>query len=86
MAQHSPTPTTSHGSDLDLGLAAEVAAAEGGPTDSGTSPDLGDLVVVLLASTLSGLRDPLEGDGFREASAFVADLTARCDTYLEGLG
>jgi len=45
--------------------------------------DLGDLVVVLLASTLAGLRDRLADDGFGEASELVASLTERCDSYLE---
>lgn len=46
-------------------------------------PDLGDLVIVLLASTLAGLRDRLDGDGFTQASELVAELTNRCDGYLE---
>jgi hypothetical protein len=54
------------------------------PTFDG--PDLGDLVVMLLTSTLSGLRDRLADDGFLEASELVADLTTRCDTYLESQG
>ncbi len=45
-------------------------------------PDLGGLVVVLLASTLAGLKDRLELDGFEEASTFVAGLTERCDSFL----
>jgi hypothetical protein len=44
--------------------------------------NLGDLVIVLLASTLAGLRDRLDSDGFTRASRLVADLTERCDTYL----
>ena len=48
-----------------------------------TSPDLGDLVIVLLASTLAGLRDRLDDDGFFKASELVAELTNRCDGYLE---
>lgn len=44
--------------------------------------DLGDLVIVLLASTLAGLRDRLEDDGFSKASELVAELTDRCDDYL----
>jgi len=47
------------------------------------SPDLGDLVIVLLASTLAGLRDRLVDDGFGQASELVAELTHRCDGYLE---
>ena len=46
------------------------------------TPDLGDLVIVLLASTLAGLRDRLESDGFTEASELAADLTATCDSWL----
>jgi hypothetical protein len=46
-------------------------------------PDLGDLVIVLLAGTLAGLRDRLATDGFEQASNFVSDLTERCDSYIE---
>lgn len=46
------------------------------------SPDLGDLVIILLASTLAGLRDRLQDDGFDKASEFVSELTKRCDSYL----
>lgn len=45
--------------------------------------DLGDLVVVLLAGTLSGLRDRLWDDGFQKAADLVADLVIRCDRYIE---
>lgn len=48
-----------------------------------TEPDLGDLVITLLAGTLSGLRDRLEADGFVEAADPVAELTGRCDRYVE---
>ena len=51
-----------------------------------TEPDLGDLVIVLLAGTLSGLRDRLEKDGFPAASEFVAELVDRCDVHLEEVG
>jgi len=51
-----------------------------------TTPDLGDLVIVLLAGTLAGLRDRLEDDGFTSASELVAALTERCDSYLEEVG
>jgi hypothetical protein len=50
----------------------------------GHEPDLGHLVIVLLASTLAGLRDRLAGDGFEQASGFVSDLTDRCDEFLTG--
>ena len=48
-----------------------------------TEPDLGDLVIALLAGTLAGLRDRLADDGFAKASEFVSELTDRCDGYLE---
>ena len=50
-----------------------------------TERDLGDLVIVLLAGTLAGLRDRLDSDGFGKASEFVAELTDRCDRYVEGV-
>ena len=46
------------------------------------SADLGDLVVVLLASTLAGLRDRLAEDGFEPAADLVADLVEVADDYL----
>ncbi|MCA1702060.1 MAG: hypothetical protein LC808_01825 [Actinobacteria bacterium] len=52
-------------------------------TDDG--PDLGDLVIVLLASTLSGLRDRLDSDGFPKAAQCVAETVAIADHYLERL-
>jgi hypothetical protein len=51
-----------------------------------TTTDLGDLVIVLLASTLAGLRDRLADDGFPKASELAAELTERCDCYIEELG
>jgi hypothetical protein len=45
-------------------------------------PDLGDLVVVLLAGTLAGLRDRLAQDGFDPAAELVADLVEITDDYL----
>ena len=48
-------------------------------------PDLGDLVVVLLASTLAGLRDRLAEDGFEPAADLVADLVEVADDYLTHL-
>ena len=50
------------------------------------TPDLGDLVIVLLASTLAGLRDRLQDDGFSEASDLVAELTESCDSWLQEVG
>lgn len=46
-------------------------------------PDLGDLVVVLLAGTLAGLRDRLNRDGFPKAAGLVAELSRCCDGYIE---
>ena len=53
---------------------------------TGTAPDLGDIVVLLLAGTLAGLRDKLETDGFTRASDLVADLTDQCDSYIKEVG
>ena len=50
------------------------------------TPDLGDLVIVLLASTLAGLRDRLEADGFTAAFGLVADLVDNCDDYIKEIG
>ena len=47
-----------------------------------SDPDLGDLIVVLLASTLAGLRDRLHYDGFDAAAELVADLVETADDYL----
>ena len=44
--------------------------------------DLGDLVLVLLAGTLAGLRDQLYRDGFSSAGDVVADLVEVTDDYL----
>ena len=46
------------------------------------APDLGDLVIVLLASTLAGLRDRLAEDGYAPAADLVADLVEVADDYL----
>lgn len=46
------------------------------------APDLGDLVIVLLASTLAGLRDRLAQDGYEPAADLVADLVEVTDDYL----
>ncbi len=45
-------------------------------------PDLGHLVIVLLAGTLAGLRDRLRTDGFEHAADLVAHLTDTCDEFL----
>jgi hypothetical protein len=48
-------------------------------------PDMGDLVVVLLASTLAGLRDRLANDGFGSAAEVVGDLVEIADDYITRL-
>jgi hypothetical protein len=45
-------------------------------------PDLGDLVVVLLAASLAGLRDRLVADGFDDAAGLVADLVEVADDHI----
>ena len=45
-------------------------------------PDLGDLVIALLAGTLSGLRDRLVHDGHRDAAELGDDLIEIADDYL----
>ena len=72
-------------SDLDPVPAAE-SSERNESVESGSSPDLGDLVIVLLASTLAGLRDRLEADGFTAAFGLVADLVDNCDEYLKEIG
>ncbi len=52
------------------------------PPEHPRIPDLGDLVVVLLAGTLAGLRDRLAQDGFDPAAELVADLVEIADDYL----
>ena len=48
-------------------------------------PDLGDLVLVLLASTLAGLRDRLFEDGFESSGEIVADLVELLDDYISSV-
>ena len=45
-------------------------------------PDLGDLLVCLLAGTLAGLRDRLADDGFDPAAELVAELVELIDDYI----
>ena len=53
-----------------------------GPPAFDDGPDLGDLIVVLLASSLAGLRDRLHDDGFAMAAELIADLVEIADDYL----
>jgi hypothetical protein len=48
-------------------------------------PNPGDLLIVLLAGTLAGLRDRLESDGFPNAARCVAETVALTDRYIERL-
>ncbi len=50
------------------------------------TPDLGDFVIALLASTLAGLRDHLAADGFPVAAECIADLVDVADHYLTEVG
>lgn len=45
--------------------------------------NLGDLVIVLLGGTLSGLSERLEQDGFQQAAALVSLLRDACDAFTE---
>ena len=47
------------------------------------TPDLGDLVIVLLAGTLAGLRDRLNADGYPDAAGCVDAAVDVTDAYLE---
>jgi len=49
------------------------------------APDLGDLIIVLLAGTLAGLRDRLVHDGFPDAAGVVGELAELADDYLMGV-
>lgn len=46
------------------------------------TPTLGDLVILLLASTLEGLRERLRNDGFEVASDLVGDLVEITEDYI----
>ena len=54
-------------------------------TGKQSTPVLGDLVIVLLAGTLAGLRDRLAQDGFPKAADLVARLVEEADGYLDSL-
>ncbi len=75
---HVPNLGRDHAPDPGLGEASEFGLGEA----SDAAPDLGDLVVVLLAGTLAGLRDRLVEDGFEGAAELVAELVDVTDDYL----
>jgi hypothetical protein len=54
-------------------------------TNKQSAPDLGDLVIVLLAGTLAGLRDRLALDGFPKAAELVSRLVEQADGYLDSV-
>jgi hypothetical protein len=54
-------------------------------TNKQGTPDLGDLIIVLLAGTLAGLRDRLVQDGFPRAAELVARLVEEADGYIDSL-
>ena len=70
------------------GCPPDESHANGCPSDAGDPngyrPDLGDLIVVLLASSLAGLRDRLYFDGFEPAADLISDLVEAADDYLMG--
>lgn len=43
----------------------------------------GDLVIWCLGGALASLRDSLWDEGFRDAAEVLADLSHRCDRYVE---
>jgi hypothetical protein len=50
--------------------------------DTTHHPNMGDLIVVLLASSLAALRDRLAEDGYEDAALLVADLVDIADGYI----
>jgi hypothetical protein len=82
--EHDPASCDECARELaDLG---EMGAGEwsdlGDVAASAPDPDLGEIVVILLVSTLAGLRDRLERDGFDSAAALVHDLVEVADDYV----
>ncbi len=68
-----------------LGQASRGDAAEAREamrTEEDRFADLGEFIVLLLASTLAGLRDRLYEDGFESAADLVADLAEAADDYV----
>lgn len=65
-----------------LGSPPSGEATERSEDRSRSDTDLGDVVIVLLAGTLAGLRDRLAEDGFPRAAELVAEMTELCDDYL----
>ena len=51
----------------------------------GSDDRLGDLIIVLLACTLAGLRDRLCADGYDRPARVVADLVEITNDYLDRL-
>ncbi len=72
--------------EAPLGNAAERSRPMRAGAGRPAAPDLGNLVIVLLASTLAGLRDRLAHDGFDPAAELVGDLVDITDDYLTSVG
>ena len=60
----------------------ERSDACGSDAPAWSVPSMGDLVLTLLAGTLSALRDRLFQDGFAEHGEVVADLVDVVDDYM----
>lgn len=76
---------TAGGAQALLGQASRSDAAEADPalrTAEDRFADLGEFMILLLASTLAGLRDRLYEDGFESAADLVADLAEAADDYV----
>lgn len=50
------------------------------------APTLGDLVIVLLAGTLTGIAANLTKDGYDRQADFITDLVDQCDSFITGVG
>jgi hypothetical protein len=50
------------------------------------APDLGDLVVALVAASLAGLSERLLEDGFARSAQVIDDLIELADGYLSRIG
>ena len=48
-----------------------------------THINAGDLVIWCIAGALASVRDSLWDEGFCDAANFLADLSQRCDKYVE---
>jgi hypothetical protein len=81
---HEADPRPPGGIDRSLQPGPDGHSVEGDRSLHGDRrpPDLGDLIVVLLAGSMAGLRDRLVADGFDDAAELVADLVELADEYI----